>query len=184
MDVGTREAMCEWLQESASEYEPERWVVPYNDVCTIPKSLQSANLKHWWESWSFHESTGVSLVDWDHWEVHWIYQIYLSVSEDQTSQSECKTYLGTTPAWWQPTNPAPDNQWCRHQDHIQPCSSGHLDIWWLLVSYFKIVFSVVFNFLKLYGQFATFWHFKSLDYDQGKIRKLQETCFFLAIIII
>jgi hypothetical protein len=26
MDVSTREAMCEWLQESASEYEPERWV--------------------------------------------------------------------------------------------------------------------------------------------------------------
>jgi hypothetical protein len=30
-------------------------------------------------------------------EVRCIYQIYLSVSEDQTSQSECKTYLGHHP---------------------------------------------------------------------------------------
>ena len=37
------------------------------------------------------------------------------------------------------------------------------------MSYFEIVFSVVFNFFKLYGQFATFLHFKSLDYDQEKL---------------
>jgi hypothetical protein len=32
MDVSMREAMCEWLQVSASGYEPERWVVSYNNV--------------------------------------------------------------------------------------------------------------------------------------------------------
>jgi len=37
------------------------------------------------------------LVDQDRREVRCIYQIYLSIFKDQTSQSECKTYLGHHP---------------------------------------------------------------------------------------
>jgi len=33
------------------------------------------------------------------------------------------------------------------------------------------------QFFKLYGQFATFWHFKSLDYDQEKL-EIAEDMFF------
>ena len=52
--------------------------------------------------------------------------------------------------------------------HNQTRPSFHCKFWQSL-SYFEIVFSVVFNFFKLYGQFVTFWHFKSLDYDQEKL---------------
>ena len=45
------------------------------------------------------------------------------------------------------------------------------------LSYFEIVFSVVFDFLKLYGQFVTIWHFKSLDYHQEELEIAEDMLF-------